>query len=338
MAIRNWFYLTKNMLGLTRSTISNPSDTYLNILDGASPSTGNIITVSDFVATLPPGPAGAQGVQGPAGVPGPVGPAGLTWRSTWVSGTSYILNDAVGYAGASYYCILATSGTTTPNLATSNWALLASQGAIGPQGVQGPTGPQGPSGSVAASTIGVVVGSNMGSPALLTYDLNQISPSIIDDTDYFKLPSNPAIGKVITVFNYSTSPSNGTGTVSSFVGGAKISQNQYNSFVSNYFINSGDTVRFTHTGNDFWKAEFVAGTKTTFNNFYLPNTSPYNIQEMIVNTTASALSLSLLNSTYAAASYPIGLKVSCPNISGGGLMYIKTGATTWVSVPITVVV
>jgi hypothetical protein len=154
MAIRNWFYLTKNMLGLTRSTISNPSDTYLNILDGSSPSTGNIITVNDFVATLPPGPTGAQGVAGPtgpAGVPGPVGPAGLTWRSTWVSGTSYILNDAVGYNGASYYCILATSGTTNPASNTTNWALLASQGAIGATGatgLQGPTGATGPSGAV----------------------------------------------------------------------------------------------------------------------------------------------------------------------------------------------
>ena len=345
MAIRNWFYLTKNMLGLTRSTISNPADTYLNILDGNSPSTGNIITVSDFAATLPPGPAGAQGVAGPTGPTGPVGPvgpAGLNWQGSWSASGTYAIDDAVGYAGASWFCIDPVGPSATPpNADPTNWALLAAQGAQGPQGatgLQGPTGPAGPSGSSAASTIGIVVGSNMGSPALLTYDLNQISPSNINDTDYFKLPSNPAVGKVITIFNYSTNPSDGTGIVSSFVGGSKISQNQYNSFVTNYFVNSGDTVRFTHTGNDFWKAEFVAGTKTTFNNFYLPNTSPYNIQEMIVNTTASALSLSLLNSTYAAASYPIGLKVSCPNISGGGLMYIKTGNNTWVSTPITAVV
>lgn len=117
---------------------------------------GYVNDVAEYAATLvatTPGPAGPQGIAGntgPAGVPGPVGPAGLTWRSTWVSGTSYILNDAVGYAGASYYCILATSGTTTPNLATSNWALLASQGAQGPQGLtglQGPTGATGPTGA-----------------------------------------------------------------------------------------------------------------------------------------------------------------------------------------------
>jgi hypothetical protein len=109
------------------------------------------ITVDDFAQSVAPfvtpGPAGPQGVAGPAGVPGPVGPAGLNWQGTWVSGASYVLDDAVGYAGASYFCIAPTSGTTAPNLATANWALLASQGAIGPQGPQGPTGAQGPSGN-----------------------------------------------------------------------------------------------------------------------------------------------------------------------------------------------
>jgi hypothetical protein len=103
-------------------------------------------TIQDLVDTIGTGSQGPQGVQGPAGPPGPVGPAGLNWQGAWVSGTSYVADDAVGYNGASYFCILATSGTTAPNLATANWALLASQGAIGPQGIQGPTGPQGPSG------------------------------------------------------------------------------------------------------------------------------------------------------------------------------------------------
>ena len=96
------------------------------------------------------GSQGPQGVQGPLGPPGPVGPAGLEWQGSWVSGTPYVADDAVGYNGASYFCILATSGTTTPNLATTNWALLASQGAIGPQGVQGPTGSQGIQGATGA--------------------------------------------------------------------------------------------------------------------------------------------------------------------------------------------
>ena len=103
------------------------------------------ITVQDFAASIgtvgPTGPQGPQGPTGPQGVPGPVGPAGLNWQGSWVSGNSYVLDDAVGYGGASYFCINATSGTTTPNLDTTNWALLASQGAIGPQGPQGIAGP-----------------------------------------------------------------------------------------------------------------------------------------------------------------------------------------------------
>jgi hypothetical protein len=103
-------------------------------------------TIQDIADTVGVGAQGPQGVQGPAGPLGPVGPAGLNWQGAWVSGTSYVADDAVGYGGASYFCILATSGTTTPNLATTNWALLASQGAQGIQGVQGPTGAQGASG------------------------------------------------------------------------------------------------------------------------------------------------------------------------------------------------
>jgi hypothetical protein len=105
-------------------------------------------TIQDLADTVGVGSQGPQGVQGPAGPLGPVGPAGLNWQGAWVSGTSYVADDAVGYGGASYFCILATSGTTTPNLATTNWALLASQGAQGIQGVQGPTGAQGASGAL----------------------------------------------------------------------------------------------------------------------------------------------------------------------------------------------
>lgn len=104
------------------------------------------------------GPAGSQGIQGiqgntgPQGVPGPVGPAGLEWKGSWVSGTTYVEDDAVGYSGASYFCILATSGTTTPDLDTTHWALLAAEGLQGPAGATGgagatgPAGPQGPQG------------------------------------------------------------------------------------------------------------------------------------------------------------------------------------------------
>lgn len=100
-------------------------------------------TIEDLVDTIGVGAQGPQGVQGPAGPLGPVGPAGLNWQGSWVSETSYVADDAVGYDGASWFCILATSGTIAPDVDTTHWALLASQGAQGIQGVQGPTGPQG---------------------------------------------------------------------------------------------------------------------------------------------------------------------------------------------------
>jgi hypothetical protein len=107
----------------------------------------------------PVGPAGSQGLQGAAGtagaqgtpgVPGPIGPAGLNWQGQWVAGNIYLVNDAVGYNGASYFCISPNGSVIAPDLDTTNWALLASEGATGPAGSPGPTGltgVQGPEGS-----------------------------------------------------------------------------------------------------------------------------------------------------------------------------------------------
>lgn len=93
---------------------------------------------------------GPQGPQGPQGVPGPVGPIGLLWQGSWsVSGT-YNINDAVGFGGASYFCINPVGPSVSdPSTDTTNWALLAAQGATGPQGPQGIQGPAGPSSSFA---------------------------------------------------------------------------------------------------------------------------------------------------------------------------------------------
>jgi hypothetical protein len=131
------------------------------------------VPTSSVGPTGPAGPTGPQGGTGNDGDAGPVGPAGLVWKSAWVSGTSYIADDAVGYGGASWFCILATSGTTTPNLATANWALLASQGAIGPAGVQGPTGAQGPQGNSGSATLTnqTIPGGTQGAPIPITVDI-----------------------------------------------------------------------------------------------------------------------------------------------------------------------
>ena len=107
------------------------------------------ISVQNFAtqvsAVIPPG---AQGPIGPQGVPGPVGPAGLNWQGAWSAAGTYVVDDAVGFGGASWFCINPVGPTaTTPPADPTNWALLASQGATGPQGPQGIQGPQGPPGS-----------------------------------------------------------------------------------------------------------------------------------------------------------------------------------------------
>jgi hypothetical protein len=121
---------------------------YLNNSQGTA---GQVIT-SNGAGSAPQwstATTGAQGIQGPvgpAGPVGPVGPAGLNWQGSWVSGAAYAVDDAVGYNGASYFCILVTSGVIAPDVDTTHWALLAAQGAQGPAGAtgaQGPTGLQG---------------------------------------------------------------------------------------------------------------------------------------------------------------------------------------------------
>jgi len=104
--------------------------------------------VATVAGTGPQGPQGVQGPTGPAGPVGPVGPAGLTWKGVWTSGAAYILDDAVGYGGASYFCILAITGTTVPTSDPTHWALLAAQGSPGIQGLPGIQGPVGATGSM----------------------------------------------------------------------------------------------------------------------------------------------------------------------------------------------
>jgi hypothetical protein len=104
----------------------------------------------------PTGPQGVAGVAGPAGAPGPVGPAGLNWQGAWSPGV-YAVDDAVGYNGASWFCISPTGiGTGNPASTPANWALLAAEGATGATGatgLQGPTGPAGPSNALSIGTV-----------------------------------------------------------------------------------------------------------------------------------------------------------------------------------------
>ena len=161
----------------------NDSKIYFN---GRSPIIVNedIVSLANQIALAqtggsqgPQGVAGATGPQGPQGVPGPVGPAGLNWQGVWSASGTYVVDDAVSYNGASYFCINPVGpSVTNPVLDTANWALLAAQGATGPQGpqgatgLQGPIGPQGPAGSS-----GLRIGDFYGGGVIFHRDFDQFS-------------------------------------------------------------------------------------------------------------------------------------------------------------------
>lgn len=106
-----------------------------------------VITSQNLIAQVGAAvPAGAQGPQGAQGIAGPVGPAGLNWQGAWSNAGVYVPDDAVGFGGASYFCLNAVGpNPNNPVIDIVNWALLASQGSPGPQGPQGIQGPAGSS-------------------------------------------------------------------------------------------------------------------------------------------------------------------------------------------------
>jgi len=163
MDILNWLYLAKNKF--VRTSIDNPSDLMIFGAKVGFNKRGDLyqnyaMEINDFAATLPAGPTGPQGVAGdtgPAGPVGPVGPAGLNWQGAWSALGTYVIDDAVGYAGASWFCIDPVGPSATPpNADPTNWALLAAQGAQGAPGnpgLQGPTGAAGPSNVLSIGTV-----------------------------------------------------------------------------------------------------------------------------------------------------------------------------------------
>jgi hypothetical protein len=158
MDILNWLYLAKNKF--VRTTPGSLSDLMIFGAKVGFNKRGDLyqnyaMEIGEFAQILPAGPAGPQGVAGvagPAGAPGPVGPAGLNWQGAWSALGTYVIDDAVGYGGASWFCI-ANVGPSATNPASdpTNWALLANIGATGATGLtglQGPTGATGPAGSL----------------------------------------------------------------------------------------------------------------------------------------------------------------------------------------------
>jgi hypothetical protein len=100
---------------------------------------------------------GPKGDPGERGEPGAVGPAGLTWRGAWNATRAYVVDDAVGYDGASWFASVPSTGNQ-PGPASPSWQLLAAQGATGPKGDKGDiggdstvVGPKGDKGDVGAT-------------------------------------------------------------------------------------------------------------------------------------------------------------------------------------------
>jgi len=215
-------------------------------------------TIQDIANTVGAGAQGPQGVQGPAGPLGPVGPAGLNWQGSWVSGTSYVADDAVGYNGASWFCILATSGTTAPDIDTTHWALLASQGAQGIQGVQGPTGAQGPAGGSAAQTNGIMYLVSTDSPyQTLSYDINRIN---LSGNCAVRLPASAPIGKEISVFIEA-----GTNTLNIFGDNVlnlpfPFLMGSANQQTGTFTIFSSESYVFISLGSGLWKVNTISKT------------------------------------------------------------------------------
>lgn len=143
------------------------------------------------------GQDGIQGPVGPQGPAGPVSPAGLDWQGAWDVSTTYSKDQVVGYNGASYFA-LQSSTNKQPDTSSSDWALLAAQGAPGTdgavgaqgiQGVKGDKGDKGDTGDTGAQGIQGIQGiqGEQGIPGASTF-VN------LEDT-----PSNYANGKFLKV-------------------------------------------------------------------------------------------------------------------------------------------
>ena len=306
--------------------------------DSSKTKSYEIGSVLGLLGNITQGPVGPQGNTGPTGPQGPVGPAGLNWQGTWVSGDSYVVDDAVAFGGASWFCILATSGTTTPSLDTTHWALLASQGAIGPVGPAGPTGPQGPAGS---STIPNGTNSSVAASVapypILQYDIN----SVYQGGGLYRLPllDNTYIGKqvIVQVQGFATFDV----AIKAYNEASTISTDQTNGNVSSVYLSPNSRCKFTYLGSDYWFAEYLWSSKLRINSQRLKYDN--NLRLIEINTTTSPLSLSELNAGWSNGSqyeidYHNGFQLVCPNISTGGLIYTKTSSSSWVSNPIQTVV
>jgi YVTN family beta-propeller protein len=107
----------------------------------------NTTTPGGYVLKVSAGTAAAQnfsvdltlGATGAAGADG----IGFLFRNGFETGTAYLTNDVVTYAGSTYVALQDFVAGTTPDRDPAHWTLFVPQGATGPAGATGATGPAG---------------------------------------------------------------------------------------------------------------------------------------------------------------------------------------------------
>lgn len=118
----------------------------------------------------------------------------------------------------------------------------------------------------------------------------------------------------------------------------------YSAAIDGTFLRNGGHAGFGKKPADGYMID-VQGTVRTSGEITIPDgtsaTSGVNRGQLYglqyaysLNATTVVLSTSTLNSTYPSA--PINYEVLCPSITLGALIYKKTGASTWYSIPMTI--
>lgn len=147
---------TGELIGLADDVIyCNGSTDYIELYVWASnPMTTTVGPASCYLVCTSIGTNGATGPAGPTGANGTNGTngQGFNWRGAWVSATAYSPYDVVSYNGSSYDCVVATSGTVTPDVDTTSWKIMAQKGADGAAGGGGTVTPVAVRAHMAATT------------------------------------------------------------------------------------------------------------------------------------------------------------------------------------------
>ena len=270
------------------------------------------------------GTTGATGPQGVQGVPGPIGPAGLNWQGVWSASGVYAADDAVGFGGASWFCINPTGpNVLSPDLDPTNWALLASEGATGPAGptgasgvagAAGATGPQGPAGPIGLTGAQGIQGlqglTGLTGPAG-TNGINGTNGATgatgAQGPQGIQGPIGPAGGvtQIIAGTNITISPVGGTGavTINSSGGGGGTA---FTYEIGQYVPSEGGVIALR------WLSTGPNGTPTagTFQNYLVINTS--NVATLTAGWGYASGYLGADNATYGLPNTNLIAPVSAP--------------------------